>query len=78
MMNFKGSQFEREIILWAGRWYVESINRPGEKSAENETADTSPETLPPDRHPRLWSEFVTVSVLLSVTVASVNVSQSVC
>jgi transposase-like protein len=22
MMNFKGSQFEREIILWAVRWYV--------------------------------------------------------
>jgi len=21
-MNFKGSQFEREIILWAVRWYV--------------------------------------------------------
>jgi transposase-like protein len=22
MMNFKGSQFEREIIMWAVRWYV--------------------------------------------------------
>jgi len=22
MMNFKGSQFEREIILWAVRWYI--------------------------------------------------------
>ena len=22
MLNFKGSQFEREIILWAVRWYV--------------------------------------------------------
>src|SRR5215471_19198657 len=22
MMNFKGSQFEREIILWGVRWYV--------------------------------------------------------
>jgi transposase-like protein len=22
MMNFKGSQFERDIILWAVRWYV--------------------------------------------------------
>ena len=22
MMNFKGSQCEREIILWAVRWYV--------------------------------------------------------
>ena len=22
MINFKGSQFEREIILWAMRWYV--------------------------------------------------------
>ena len=22
MINFKGSQFEREIILWAVRWYV--------------------------------------------------------
>ena len=22
MMHFKGSQFEREIILWAVRWYV--------------------------------------------------------
>ena len=21
-MNFKGSQFERDIILWAVRWYV--------------------------------------------------------
>jgi len=24
MMDFKGSQFEREIILWAVRWYVAS------------------------------------------------------
>jgi len=22
MINFKGSQFEREIILWGVRWYV--------------------------------------------------------
>jgi len=22
MIDFKGSQFEREIILWAVRWYV--------------------------------------------------------
>ena len=22
MLDFKGSQFEREIILWAVRWYV--------------------------------------------------------
>jgi putative transposase len=22
MLNFKGSQFEREIILWGVRWYV--------------------------------------------------------
>ena len=22
MMDFKGSQFEREIILWGVRWYV--------------------------------------------------------
>ena len=22
MRNFKGSQFERDIILWAVRWYV--------------------------------------------------------
>ena len=22
MVNFKGSQFEREILLWAVRWYV--------------------------------------------------------
>jgi len=22
MINFKGNQFEREIILWGVRWYV--------------------------------------------------------
>jgi len=22
MINFKGSQFEKEIILWGVRWYV--------------------------------------------------------
>ena len=22
MINFKGSQFEREVILWGVRWYV--------------------------------------------------------
>ena len=24
-MNFKGSQFEREIILWGVRWYAMSL-----------------------------------------------------
>ena len=28
MIDFKGSQFEKEIILWGVRWYVPTPQRP--------------------------------------------------
>ena len=37
MIDFKGSQFERDIILWAVRWYVAypiSYRQLGEMMAE--------------------------------------------
>jgi hypothetical protein len=47
----------------------ESINRPGEAPVENEIVDTNPGTLPPDRHPKLWSVFARASVPLFVSTA---------
>jgi transposase-like protein len=29
MINFKGSHFERDVILWGVRWYVAYLNRAG-------------------------------------------------